>query len=203
MTTYKTFDVLEVQPNRADDPERMFRRRLTRLDPGMGKVSVMERAGTPTCELDFEWFLDGRGEIGTFKDFLVARRGRAVPFWVPSWRHDIVMAMDATSTDANVIMQETGYTKHQFSKASRRQLAFILSDGSMVLRAVTGSTAPGNGTEVLTLDSAVGVSIPAATTMVAFLHLVRLQSDVVEVKWHHQTLAEASLRFVEVPREIP
>lgn len=113
------------------------------------------------------------------------------------------MAVDATATDANVIVQETGYTKHQFSKASRRQLAFILSDGSTVYRTVTGSTAPGNGTEVLTLDSAVGVAIPAATTMVAFLHLVRLESDVVEVKWHHQTLAEASLRFVEVPREIP
>jgi hypothetical protein len=73
----------------------------------------------------------------------------------------------------------------------------------MIYRRITGSNDPGNGTEVLTLDSALGVAVPAATTMVCFLHLVRLASDAVEVLWHHQTLAEASMRFTEVPREIP
>ena len=203
MTDYLGLNVLEVQPNRAKDPRRSFLRSLTKMDAGTGKTTVQDRAGISRSELEFDWFLDGRSEIAVFQAFLLARKGRAVPFWVPSWRHDLVLNQDAGAIDTSITVKATGFTKYQFGQTSRRQVAFILSDGTMIYRRITGSNDPGNGTEVLTLDSALGVAVPAATTMVCFLHLVRLASDAVEVLWHHQTLAEASMRFTEVPREIP
>jgi len=203
MTDYLGFSVLEVQPNRAKDPRRSFMRTVTKMDAGTGKVTVQDRAGVSRSELEFDWFLDGRSEIGVIQAFLLERKGRAVPFWVPSWRHDLVLNQGAAAIDTSLTVKDTGYLKYQFPQASRRQIAMILQNGTMIYRRVTGATNPGNGTEVLTLDSAVGASVPADTTMVCFLHLVRLASDVVEVLWHHQTLAEASMRFTEVPREIP
>lgn len=203
MTTYLGFEVLEVQPNRARAPRRSFKRDLLRMDSGLGKVASEDRSGVSFGELEFDWFLDGRTEIGALQTFLLARKGMAVPFWVPSWRHDLVMHLDAGSIDTSITIKASGFTKYQFRQTSRLQVAFILSNGTMIYRRITGANDPGNGTEVLTLDSALGAAIPAGTTMVCFLHLVRMASDVVEVFWHHHTLAEASMRFVEVPREIP
>ena len=203
MTTYLGFEVLEVQPNCARAPRRSFKRDLLRMDSGLGKVASEDRSGVSFGELEFDWFLDGRTEIGALQTFLLARKGRAVPFWVPSWRHDLVLSQDARDIDASITIMGTGFLKYQFPQASRQHLAFVLQNGTFVYRKVTGATNPGNGTEVLTMDSALGAAIPAGTTMVSFLHLVRMASDVVEVFWHHHTLAEASMRFVEVPREIP
>lgn len=203
MTDYLGFNVLEVHPNRTKDPRRSFLRSLVRLDSGLGKVTVEDRAGVSRAELEFDWFLDGRTEIGVLQAFLLARKGRAVPFWVPSWRHDLVLNQGAAAIDTSLTIKDTGFLKYQFPQTSRRQIALILQNGTMIYRRITGATNPGNGTEVLTLDSAVGTTIPAATTMVSFLHLVRMASDVVDVLWHHQNLAEASMRFTEVPREIP
>lgn len=203
MTDYLGFNVLEVQPNRAKDPRRSFLRSLTKMDAGTGKTTVQDRAGISRSELEFDWFLDGRAEIAVLQAFLLARKGRAVPFWVPSWRHDLVLNQDAGDIDASITIKGTGFLKYQFPQASRQHLAFVLQNGTFVYRKVTGATNPGNGTEVLTLNAALGTAVPAATTMVCFLHLVRLASDVVDVLWHHQNLAEASMRFTEVPREIP
>ena len=203
MTDYLGFNVLEVQPNRAKDPRRSFLRSLTKMDAGTGKTTVQDRAGISRSELEFDWFLDGRSEIAVLQAFLLARKGRAVPFWVPSWRHDLVLNQDAGAIDTSITVKDTGFLKYQFQQTSRRQIALVLQNGTFIYRQITGATNPGNGTEVLTLDSALGVAVPAATTMVCFLHLVRLASDVVEVLWHHQNLAEASMRFTEVPREIP
>lgn len=203
MTDYLGLNVLEVQPNRAKDPRRSFLRSLTKMDAGTGKTTVQDRAGISRSELEFDWFLDGRTEIATLQAFILARKGRAVPFWVPSWRHDLVLNQDAGAIDTSITVKDTGFLKYQFPQTSRRQIAMVLQNGTFIYRQITGATNPGNGTEVLTLNAALGTAVPAATTMVCFLHLVRLASDVVDVLWHHQNLAEASMRFTEVPREIP
>ena len=39
--------------------------------------------------------------------------------------------------------------------------------------------------------------------MVSFLSLVRLDDDAPALRWHHQALAEATLRVVDLNREAP
>lgn len=202
MTTYLGFDVLEIEPNRKDE-NRKFSRSITRMDNGTGKISSADRSGIARLDFKFDWFLDGRADIATMKSFLTLRKGMAVPFWVPSWRHDLALNADAAALDTTLTLKDSGYLRHQYQQSARRQIAIITPTGTLIYRRITGCTNLGNGTEVVDLSSAVGASAPAATSMVCFLHLVRLESDVAEIMWHTQTIAEASMRFVEVPREIP
>lgn len=204
MTTYEGFDVLEVEPNWRDGIDSTYRRDWIRFDPGTGKVRVDDKTGCAALDGSFSWFLEDRAAIASFKSFVNARKGQAVPFWLPTWRSDIQLADDVVSNSATITISLIGYTKFMFAQAARRRIAFILADGSKVYRKVIAASDPGNGTtETLTLDAAPGVALPASTTLVSLLTLCRLEADEVKVQWHTQTVAEASLAFREIPKEVP
>jgi hypothetical protein len=66
---------------------------------------------------------------------------------------------------------------------------------------VTDAIDNGDGTETLTLEAA-PASRSRSTTMLAYLVLARLADDDVELLWYHYGVAETTLRFVELPREL-
>jgi hypothetical protein len=77
-------------------------------------------------------------------------------------------------------------------------------DGSgNVYAKITAAIDNGNGTETLTLGALTGKAFAAATTMVSFLTLVRLDADRVSIKWDSTDHAESLLSLQEVPREVP
>lgn len=201
---YLGFDVLEVEPNWRDGREDGYKREWFRLDPGVGKVQVDDQAGLAITEQDFSWFMGDRAAIAAFKAFLAARKGAAVPFWFPTWRKDLQLYADALSGATTVNIVSIGFTKYVFPNPARRFVAIILQDGTKLYRRITDSTDPGNGLyETITIDSAPGVALPAATTMLCYLPLCRLAEDKVSVTWQSATAAEADLSFVEIPEEVP
>ena len=201
--TYRGFDVLEVEPNWRDGLESTYRRSWLRFDPGTGKVRVDDRTGITALDNSFAWFMADRAAVAEFRAFVAARKGAAVPFWFPSWRSDLQLRTDAASTDTTLTIDAIGYTKYLFPQRSRRFVAFILSD-SKIYREIVNANDPGDGvSETITIDSAPGVALPAAATLICFLSLCRLESDEVKITWHTSSVAEASLAFREIPREVP
>ena len=201
--TYRGFDVLEVEPNWRDGLESTYRRSWLRFDPGTGKVRVDDRTGITALDNSFAWFMADRAAVAEFRAFVAARKGAAVPFWFPSWRSDLQLRTDAASTDTTLTIDAIGYTKYLFPQRSRRFVAFILSD-SKIYREIVNANDPGDGvSETITIDSAPGVALPAASTLICFLFLCRLESDEVKITWHTSSVAEASLAFREIPREVP
>lgn len=204
MTTYQSIDVLELEPNWRDGISSSHRRSYFRLDPGMGKVLVEDRGGVAATDNGFSWFMEDRTAISDFKTFLAARKGAAVPFWFPTWRQDFQLASDAASVDTTLTISLIGYSKFLSSMAARKYIAIILPDGSKRYRKITNATDPGNGvTETITIDSSAGVALPASTTLISFLLLCRLESDAAKTKFHNLNVAESSLVFREIPKEVP
>ena len=204
MTAYQGFDVLEVEPNWRDGVESTYRRSWLRFDPGTGKVRVDDRTGITALDNSFSWFMENRIAVAEFRAFVAARKGAAVPFWFPSWRSDLQLRTNAGAIDTVLTIDAIGFTKYLFPQAARRFLAFILSDGTKIFREIVNASDPGDGvSETITLDSAPGVALPAASTLVCFLLLCRLESDEVKIQWHTTSVAEASLEFRDIPREVP
>ena len=169
MTAYLTFDVLEIEPNSRDQSPDGFTRSFVRLDPGLGEVSVDDQGGTPIMSHSFSWFLDGRTNIDAFRTFIAARRGKAVPFWLPSWRQDLVLNTDLLSSDTVFLINFTGYTKFLFQSNARRYVVFLMPNGTKIYRKITAALDMLDGTERITIDSSPGVAVTASTTMVSFL----------------------------------
>lgn len=201
VTVYKGFDVLEVEPS-FDAPSTKWERDLDRLDPVYGKVDVKDRSGLPVVSpMAFRWVMQTRAEIQTYRDFIAARRGCAVPVWVPSWRQDFVLATAISLGATALPVLRIAYTKYSFPIAARRFLAVIMADRTMYYRKVLTATDSG-ATEALNIDSGLPVQVPASAT-ISQLALCRLADDTPELLWQSRDVAEVTLNFTELPLEVP
>jgi hypothetical protein len=204
-TEYKGFDVLEIPPNWAALPlNRTYKRSMITIDPKVGPIEVVDKGGSPVVHQDFPWWLDTHPTVTAFRAFILRRFGRLVPFWIPTWDQDLVLAQNVLATDAAINVSFEFYSQFLFPSTARRFLALIPTDGSANAYAeVVSSTNNGNGTETLTLSAPVGKAFTMGSTMTSFLTLVRLASDRVAIKWDTVDHAEAVLSLQEVPREMP
>lgn len=201
MILYQGYEVLEEEPNRIDGEEVGVERSLALLDNLTGAVASETYAATPLAERPFTWFLEGRAAIADFRGFLDRRLGRLVPCWVPTWQADL--APTAAFSAAGVTVRDAGYTRTLFPHPARRHVALITPAGGVIPRGVVAAAENGDGTETLTLASPPGVLFPASGGLVSLLALCRLASDDVGLTWASVELAEATLRFAEIPREAP
>lgn len=205
MPTLAGYDILQVYPNRKDGHEDELEQAQRIFDPGYGHVTANFYSTAPVVGREFDWFISGKQDAKDLRDFFAARKGRIVPFWVPTWQSDMVMTANGSSGSTSINIQAIGYTRFLFPTIARRYL-YILPDtnpSAAIYRKVTAAVDNGNGTETLTLDSALGVTVTAATSLVSFLVLCRLADDKMVIRWDNSITGQAKLRFLEVPNEAP
>jgi len=193
-------DVLTAEPN-ADGQRWASSRIVDRLDNGFGKVAVVDRGSVSFQSSDFNWFLSGRDEISDFRDLIDRRAGSLVPFWVPTWREDLLLAVQAYAPSSLITVHSCGYTASMYPDKARKYLAIRTPSNGWIYRKVTSASDDGT-TEMLTLDSANGIDLPAGT-IVSFLTLCRLSDDTAEIDWETPIFGQSMTQFVEIPKEVP
>lgn len=204
--TYLDFDVLELNYNRAGAVQEDVDRQFALLDPGTGVRTPVEQWTAPAPVRPFTWHARGRAEIALMLAFLDARCGRAVPFWFTTYQWDLTLAADVGASAAAIDVLFARYTEQMFgTTGARRHIAlWTCGIGAMQYHRVTGASDPEDGTpETLTLDPVTGLAYPAATTVVSFLKLCRLESDEVTIRWLSPLIARATIAVREIPLEAP
>lgn len=201
MTTYLGYDVLDAPPNTREDQNDGMSRSVAMLDPGIGKRWAEARDSDPSMQHPYLWTCLSHAEIAALKAWLLRRKGRAVPFWAPTWRRDLILHADVGSTDTGIVIESMSYTELLFPAHARRHLAFWTSSRTLVYRSVISSVNNG-ATETLTLNTSLGVSFPKEG-LISFLVLARLAADEVEIGYHTDSIAEASIPYIETPQEAP
>lgn len=202
-TTYRNFEVLEVEPSRADGIEDKFERRVYLLDTGTGTrtADAAEAVGSPVR--DIEWQTYTRAEARALREFMDRRGGRRVPFWVSAWEEDLALAVDAGASASSITVLAAGYTARHFAAGrARRHVAIRTPDGPVRYREVLSAVDNGNGTETLTLDSPVPEAMVTTSTTVSFLRFVRLDEDSVSVEWT-AGFASSKVAIRDLPGETP
>jgi hypothetical protein len=202
---FKGFDVLEIPPNWENAPlKRSYKRSLVTIDPKIGPIEVIDKGGSAVVGQEFPWWLDTHPIVTAFRAFVIRRFGQVVPFWIPTWDQDLVLANDVLAGDSGITIKSEFYSRFFFPNEARRFVAFIPIDGSgNVYRKITAAADNGDGTEGLTLESATGKKFAKGSTMISFLTLARLASDRVAIKWTSTDHGDAILELQEVPRELP
>jgi len=202
--TYAGFDVFEVHPNRMLEEDTELTQSVTLLDSKTGAVDIELRGDTPIYARPFLWTLMDRTAIDEALAFLDARKGRAIPFWAPTWQADLELAQPLSSGSTSRVIRHAGYTEEMFPHNARRHLALIEHTGAIHPRAVTAAVENVvDGTETLTLSSGTPNGLRLAPSLVSFLQLYRLDDDRQTIEWDHAELASLEMRFRELPREVP
>ena len=205
--THLGFDVLELNYNRVGGIEEQLRRKFVLLDPGTGKRSADEHSEAPASARPLTWTAIGRDEITVLRTFLDARLGRAVPFWLPSYQWDLALTEDVVEDQTIVTVEWIRYTQQMFGTtgARRHVVLWTLGDGSVMdCYLIEDASDPLDyETESITLDPGAVREYVAATTVVSFLKLCRLDSDFVEIAYPSGNVAEATVSVRELPLEAP
>lgn len=200
MTIYLGHSLLDISPNARDGVDDGLQRSLAVLDPGLGVKAVRMRNPSPALSRTILWTCHNRAAVVELKDWLLERKGRAVPFWLPTRRRDFVLDQAVGPSDAGISIKSLGYADLVFPVPARRHLAF-LSGSTWILRSVTAATKAG-GMETLTLSSPTGQALPV-DALVCQLLLCRLASDENEISHLTESVAEARIPILETPQEVP
>lgn len=204
MITYQGYDILEDEPNGRDPRDDAQERKSNVLDNQTGKRFSESPWAAPPVTFPFSWFCQSRAEVAAFLSFVDARRGRLIPVWIPSREMALTPTVSPAFLDT-LRINEMGYTDFAFPGGGGRRHVWVWSPYSHTTkryRKVTAAVKNGDGTETLTLDTALDVNA-TTTWLYGFLRLCRLDEDVPVVEWHSPRLAEVTLMLRELPGEAP
>lgn len=201
---YAGFTVLTEDPNRRDAVSQQSNRTKTRIDSGTGPFTEVSPASVGRAVRSFNWYLPDRAAIDAFRAFMDARAGRLVPFWIPTWHHDLQLAADVVTPLTALEVININYARYQFDPVEtwRRHLAFIkVGAGIQFIRRIDGAVEHVT-TETLTLDSAPASAMVKGQWMLSMLTLCRLELDSYKLVWHTRTIAECAFDVREIPQEM-
>jgi hypothetical protein len=201
---FVSFDVLNAKHNMREQIAESFGRRGQLLDSVTSRRDFDDHATLPFPVRSFQWTCPDRASITTLRAFLDARKGRLNPFWVPTCCWDLQLTANVGVSATDLFIARAGYLDFLFPKTCRRYLAIFPPGGASVyLRKVTACVANDAVSEKITIDTGIGVALPAAGTVISFLVLCRLADDLTSITWLDANACEAAIKFVELPLEVP
>lgn len=204
MSTWKGYEVLDwldPDPRESEDDELDIQYFDTGSPVGRSERVVLEDAPAPLRSWQFTFFT--LAELKPFRDFLERIAGRLNRFWMPSWRDDLSLQADLSTSSNALKIVRVGYSDGMFvNTGARRHLAFSDPGGAMSFTLATAAADdPTNGRENLTINPTFGRSWSKSTARISFLRLVRLERDLSEIRFLNGATCELVTR--EVPMEAP
>lgn len=187
---YRSYSVLLQQPNWVQPVTEKTTREMDVFETDTKARFARVRGKGPYIVRNFAWFLKNKGQIRRFRAWLYARRGRATPFWAPSWKADFKVMKRLAAGEQQLTVQNVGFQALYQERQGKQDVAIFLRSGTILYRRLVGSaTGLTPETEVLILDAAINFNIEIQDVlMICFLSLYRLDGDSAEMDWRSDKL---------------
>lgn len=199
--TYLGYRVYPLRPNWAGRLDVEHVRKLAELDYLSGAAWRKDESGLANLVKRWTWMHKSRADVVAFRTWLAARKGRLVPFWSETQGDDITVTTTIASADISIQIKNIGYQRLLNGRADRRHIALRTKAGAVYYRQILGATEISGELETLTLDASLGAAVnPDDIASLRFLHLTRLESDSIEIEWHHLSLAETTAAMRSLPQ---
>jgi hypothetical protein len=184
---YRGLPVLEDSPDKSAPAEGAYEREATITDND-NSIDVDDTAllGFPTNV--HTWWLKGRAARAAFRSLMYTLAGRWQEIWVPSYDNDLQLVEDAASSASNLTFELSGFQLYA-GVQNRQDIRIETYAGAIFYRRILGAAPGSPGTEVLTIDSVLGVALPVASVRrISLMALSRLDAD--EITIEHLTAAD-------------
>ena len=195
--SYRSYDVWIPNIDESDNISLEYFTDLRSLDTVTGNYINDPRYSMDRERFAVKLLMEDKAAISKFYGFLEYRQGRLKPFWIPTEAKDLQIVNTGTSGSQVIKIKDIGYATYIKQDSSKRDVALFLNDGSVLFRRITGSVNNGDGTEDLSLDTALGISWDSSTfKYVSFLKFCRLDSDEIEIEHITNSVARANINLV-------
>jgi hypothetical protein len=155
-----------------------------KFDYGTGAYSVKQRATATGQRMAMTLTFGTRARFAEFLGWFKYHAGRRVPFYLPTYHNDLVVAETFQNTlDPDCKIVETGYAANYNANSARRDLCFVNASGQRMFGRVQSAVSNGDGTETLVFSAIEGVGRADQWPKVSFMPLVTLEADRVEISY--------------------
>ena len=180
---YQGLPLLEPEPSANGLVTETYSRQPVEVDFG-GVFDLQSNAQFSNISRPVEFYIPDRERLQYWKRFLDLVHGRRDPFYAPTHQFDVVPQLHIPGT-AEVQILNSPNINQWLSSAGRSDLRFVLGPEPVIAyRRVTTISDLGNGSVILTLDTALPSQGPATTiSKISLLELSRLGSD--RVRFRH------------------
>lgn len=202
-TLYRGLPVLEADVVTPRDPTLSFDRLLDTFDDDIGIPSQVDVAGLALPRQQVDIGLHGRPSITQFRRLLYWMDGQRGALWLPTWHHDLRVVANIGATAIQITVAACNYTLDVAMALNRRDIRIETWGGAVYYRRITACAAPGDGTELLTIDSALGAAVTALDVKrVSYLQLARSDNDLFELAWWCGDTLDCALSFKAIRRDV-
>ena len=198
--TWLSYPVLDLRPH-YDDPALITGRDLTFARRGFGQVTPWANQPNAQRTLALPFVLIGKAQIAAFRRFFDSLAGRAGLFWIPAYQNAMALRSDVSAEAGNLTCGDTGLADRLPQHPGYIHAALVSATAlqPFQIESVTVS----DGAMIVSSTEIIGQEFVAASTMVSWLMLVRLQADELAFTYLTDALALVALNCIEVPREYP
>jgi len=203
---YAGLDVLTEPLMGPAPPGEGYNRRAATVggQPGVRVLRAQDDAAGWTRTLAFQ--LSGQARIEAMRAFLDARKGRAVPFWLPTWDEDLTLAGTCSAGSGFVYVccpVDVGYDTLVYPLGPHRRHVQLWTHGAAP--AYHKLTALGDwADDVREIDLTPNLTATATiATRVSYLRYVRLDTDAPVIARRGPGYASCELPVREIPLECP
>jgi hypothetical protein len=195
-TSYRGYPVLTQAPVWSKDLTTEYKRKLEAIDFGVGGFTHNDESGMPASIQAHHWTLVSRAEVSDFRQFLYARKGKARALWVPTYQPDLQLVAAIVSGSSFINVENSGYSLYIAQAENRRDIRIRLKNGTIFYRRITASIELSSSVEQLTLSSAIPSNVAVDDIdLISFMALARMDSDMAELSWWTDTVAESTINF--------
>lgn len=200
--THRGYPVQEIRPNWGRDITDDYQRKMSVFDVGTLRPVVRDESNITTLVQKMAWLKKNKTEMKTLRNYLYARKGKLTPVWIPTWNRDITVLLDFNAADTEIHIDNIGFTKH-YGGIGKRDVRIELKDGSIFYRRLSTPIDNGDGTEKISIDSALGVNVAVADIkLICLMSLCRQDADGVELSWLTPTIGEVQQAFRSIQDDV-
>lgn len=202
ISTYRGFPVFDLCPM-ANDPAYSLERKVETMDDDLGIPVLFDFADLAFPTQAVRVSADGLDEIAELRGLIYWMDGMRRVLWVPTFLRDLIVVDDITAGATQIVVEFCGYTESLNLALNRRDIEIVTEAGVIYRRRITDCEDLGNGTERLTLDSALGPAVAASSIeRISYLQLMRSDSDIFELAWLTESAVESALAFRAVRHDV-
>ena len=176
-----------------DKISRTIEQRLDVIDYSLGPVARRSpwdysRFGTP-----YRSMIEGPEEMRDFKEFLYRRAGKHRGFYMPTFENNLRLLNTGTIVSTLVVKSDSFIDYANL----RTNIAIQRANGSWLARGISNPVQIDPERIQLTLSSPLNIAADSVTR-ISYLGFNRLDTDLIEISWRGNNVAESEFRILEL-----
>jgi len=189
------------EPNWAEDVTTTYKQSMSLMQYGGSVGSVWVENFESPMRLQYSFRNHDKSDEKEILDFFEGRLGRHGNFWIPTWITNFEVVDNIVASDTIIKIKNDEFnTAYQ----GYERIAFILTNGDIVVRQITKVEIISDAQENITVSSIINRSIPMTSIALCCLFVLgRYENDSFEFAYTTDSVSDVKVNFYELIREYP